>query len=71
MYILRRFDDEKKSDKQRLNLPVIRSNLLLFLSRFFRHCLNIFMEKQHLNNQYSCFKHWLDDDFHKRCLNLV
>ena len=65
--------DHENIVKQRLNLPLNRSNLLLFFSRvgvwtLSKHCYG---KKQRLNNRYSWFKHWLDDDFHKRCLNLV
>ena len=37
----------------------------------FRHGLNKVIEERRLNNRYPWFKHGLDDDFHKRCLNLV
>ena len=47
-----------------------RFNFLLFLSRCLGS-LNKFTEEQHLNNRYSWFKHGLDDDFRKRCLNLM
>ena len=50
--------------------PVSRFNFPVFPESVFRHGQNKVAEEQRLNNLFSWFIHGLDDDFHKRCLNL-
>ena len=63
-------DGHEKTVKQGLNY--LWAGLTFYCSLLgARRGLNKVTEEQRLNNRFSQFKYGLDDDFHKRCLNLV